>query len=477
MRRLDRDSVAVLLVPPLGWTGTQNYSGLYPFDLHEYDGFTLLDPDSRYLLVSGSEVQGRPNRILRVSIDNGEVKTLASVEEPLDGYLNPALSPDGSTLAMVRYQGAGSIVLLSLSKTFEAGALKTLESKGVDVAFVAWTPDSRDLIASSGLNVPPPLFRISAASGVPQPLAWPGTWPAVSRQGRRLAFVRSYRDTNIWQVTLDKPGSAQRAINEPGIKKLASSSYREVFPQYSPDGKRLAFHSNRGGSVQIWTSDVDGSRASQLTSMDPSATTGTPRWSHDGQYIAFDSNAGGTTHIYVIKADGGQPRALSSGSSNNYVASWSHDGRWIYFTSNRSGQPQIWKVAFQGGTPEQITRNGGEASDVSPDGKWLYYTRNAGADGLWKMPIEGGEETRVIPNIYRYNYAITLQGIYYVPLPDAGRTSSVRYLNFATGASNEVVKIEKPVDLGLAVSPDGHSLLFTQLDYAGQDLMLVENFK
>ena len=65
----------------------------------------------------------------------------------------------------------------------------------------------------------------------------------------------------------------------------------------------------------------------------------------------------------------------------------------------------------------------------------------------------------------------------HLPAPAAGRTNSIHFLNFASGATTEILQIDKPVDLGLAVSPDGHNLLFTQIDYVGQDLMLVEDFK
>lgn len=111
------------------------------------------------------------------------------------------------------------------------------------------------------------------------------------------------------------------------------------------------------------------------------------------------------------------------------------------------------------------------------DGRWMYFTKGDGRDGLWRMPIAGGEENRVIENLYRFNYAVTSNGVYFVPLPNPGGTSSVQFLDFTTGAISRLVSIDRPIDLGLAVSPDEKELLFTQSDYAGRDLMLVENFQ
>ena len=475
VRLLDSDTVAVLLVPPLG--GPERKVGqFYTRQMYSLAMASLCwTPDSRYLLVTGSETKGDSNRVLRVAIDSGEARTLASVADRSEGYMRAEVSPDGASLAMVRFHGLGSMEVMSLGRGFEPGAVRSIEAAGLDVRNIAWTADSRDLIISIAGSNPRPLYRVRADGGPPQPMSWTGagaSGAAVARQGRRMAFVRSNRDTNIWQVSLDELRRGQ-----PAMQKLASSSFREVFPQYSPDGKRLSFHSNRSGSVQIWTADADGSRPVQLTSMDPMSINGTARWSPDGQYLSFDSNAGGYYQIYVIKADGGQPRALTSGTAGNYVSRWSPDGRWVYFSSNRSGRAEVWKVPPAGGTPVQVTRNGGECPEISPDGRVLYYTRNQGADGMWKMPIDGGEETRLTGAVFRYNYAVTKEGLYFVPAASAGGVSSVQFLNFATGATTEIVKIEKPVDLGLAVSPDGRYLLFTQEDYMGQDLMLVENFR
>ena len=417
VRFLSGDAFEVLRVPPLGGAerkiGQFYTSEIYSFPLAAF----CWTPDSRYLLVAGSEAKNQSNRILRVAVASGEVTTLAKIDDGSAGYGAPALSRDGSTLAMVHHHGIGSLELLSLSKTFEPGALRKLSLPDHDIRMIAWDADDRSLIASLVQSNPHPLYRVFISRGAIQPLGWTGpgaSGPAVSRQSRRLAFTRAYRDTNIWRLSLDRKGRGQ-----PALEKLASSSFREVFPQYSPDGKRLVFYSNRTGSVQVWTANADGSQAGQLTSMDPLATTGTPRWSPNGQYISFDSNAGGHFQIYVIKADGGQPRALTSGDSNNFVTSWSHDGRYIYFTSSRSGEMQIWRIPFAGGSPERVTRKGGECADISPDGQWIYFTKAGGNGGVWRMPVAGGEGTQLTGPIFRYNYAIAQDGLYFMPAPAA----------------------------------------------------------
>jgi Tol biopolymer transport system component len=249
-----------------------------------------------------------------------------------------------------------------------------------------------------------------------------------------------------------------------------------VFPQYSPDGKRVTFYSNRAGKLDIWVANADGSQAARLTSL-AGTTTGSPRWSPDGQEISFDSDTGGNYQIYTVSADGGQPRKLTKDAFTNITTNWSHDGRWIYFASKRSGDFQVWKMPAQGGDAVQVTHGGGIAPTESPDGKTLYFTKNDGSQGLWKMPLGGGPETKVVPDLHRYNYAVTDKGIYFTPDATRDRSASVQYLDFATGIATAIVKIQKPLDLGITVSPDGRTLLYTQIDRAGRNLMLVENFR
>jgi hypothetical protein len=133
------------------------------------------------------------------------------------------------------------------------------------------------------------------------------------------------------------------------------------------------------------------------------------------------------------------------------------------------GELDIWRMRPDGSAPEQVTRGRAEAPSISPDGQWLYFTKEEGVQGLWRMPISGGPETLVVEALFRYNYAVTARGVYYAATPSTkDQTSTVRFLDFATGKTSDIAPIDRRVDLGLAVSPDGRYLLFTKIDYLGR---------
>jgi Tol biopolymer transport system component len=470
----DDRTVSVLLISPLGGRETR----LGQFHTRRYIGGNLASlcwsADSRYLILSASEKPGAPSALLRVDVATRAVTTLATLPVPADGYTGPSLSPDGATLAAIRIASGNTVELFSISPALEITGSRLLPEAGANVGALDWTPDGQDLVFSHALNNPLPLYRIPAAGGTPGPLGWTGggaVGPAVGRTSGKLAFTRVVRDVNLYRAPLAGPGRAM-----PDRQRLAPSSFREVFPQLSPDGRRLAFFSNRLGTIQIWTADADGSRAAPLTSLGATSTTGTPRWSPDGTRISFDSTDSGMYQVYVVNADGGQPAMLTRGPSASFGATWSPDGRWIYFASNASGRYEIWRVAPGGGDPEQVTREGAVSPDISPDGRWLYYLKEPPARGLWRRPIDGGTETMVTPDLYRYNFALTAAGVYFVKVRPAGAAADVLYLDLGTKAITDVLALDRPPDLGLSISPDGKSLYFAQLDYSGQDLMLVEGF-
>ena len=227
-------------------------------------------------------------------------------------------------------------------------------------------------------------------------------------------------------------------------------------------------------------SDAEGHDLVQLTSLGKS-NTGTPRWSPDGRRIAFDARSGEAADIYVIDADGGPPRRVTTESSDDVVPSWSHDGRWIYFASKRTGRWEVWKVPSAGGASVQVTRNGGFAAFESHDGRSLYYAKGIEVNGLWSVPVTGGEEQPVLefPDVGYWGYwAVAQNGIYFV------NTDTRPYaLEFFDSAARRTVHIASlaraPIawDSGLALSPDEQTLLYVQEDQVSSDIVLVENFR
>jgi Tol biopolymer transport system component len=363
------------------------------------------------------------------------------------------------------------------------GEPKRLTYDGLWVRGLAWTPDGREVVFSSSRGGSYGLWRVPASGGAPEQVVGVGRdahFPSISRRGNRLAYTESFSNTNIWRIQMPGTGVPAPAATSSPTKLIASTRVQDS-QQFSPDGKRIAFASDRSGSLEIWVSDSEGLNPVQLTSIG-SRTTGTPRWSPDGQWIAFDSRPGGNPDIYVINAQGGSPRRLTTDLAADVVPSWSRDGKWIYFGSNRTGEFQIWKVPSEGGQAIQITRKGGFEAFESPDGKLIYYAKGRYVPGIWKVAREGGEETPVpglaTAGYYRY-WAVTERGIYFVPHRITPRPV-LQFFSFATQQATQVLALDKPpmwATPGLAISPDEHWILYAQIDRDVADIMLLENFR
>ena len=275
-------------------------------------------------------------------------------------------------------------------------------------------------------------------------------------------------NTDIWRIGTD--GSAAIAF--------LTSTLRDTSPQYSPDGQRIAFESGRGGdSIAIWLANADGSEATQATRL-ANEQCGSPRWSPEGRWIAFDClEPEGGWDIWAIEASGASPRRLTHGAGDNIAPSWSHDGRWIYYGAKRSGRFEIWRVPSAGGAVRQVTRNGGYIAFESVDGSVLFYTLSEfGSEGLFAKRLPDGDEVPLIrERIGRRGFAVFSDGIYY--LGAAGPDFKIRFYQFATRVTRTLAEVEGQLQLGLAVSPDRKSFLFSKVVFSGSDLMLIENFR
>src|SRR5262249_50705356 len=156
-----------------------------------------------------------------------------------------------------------------------------------------WSADERSVLFSAYLGGKAGLWKVSAeARDSAVQVNDSGAYPAVARRGNRLAYGRQMHGLNIWQLDLAAPGAPEATLLVP----LTSQTDQGPGPQFSPDGKKLAYMSDRSGTMEIWVSDRDGGNPRQLTSV---GHAGTPRWSPDGQTVAFDLPGRNSTHIYT----------------------------------------------------------------------------------------------------------------------------------------------------------------------------------
>lgn len=280
------------------------------------------------------------------------------------------------------------------------------------------------------------------------------TEPQLTPDEKNIVYVRRFADpktdkrySNLWIVSTSPNGEH---------RPLTSGSFTDANPALSPDGRRLAFTSNRDGSPQIWMLWLESGQMARISNLDEAPAN--LRFSPDGKWLAFNSfalgkgpriatdmpappegakwaepakvydrlvyranGAGyldpGFDHLFVIPAEGGTPRQISSGDfKHDNAAVFTPDGQALIVAANRRADAdmepldtELWEFSLKDGAAKALTTRRGPDNDpaISPNGKWIAYTgfddRYQGyqVDQLWLVSRDGGTPRSLTPDLDR----------------------------------------------------------------------------
>ena len=228
-------------------------------------------------------------------------------------------------------------------------------------AVPAWSPDGQKIAFMSFRDEPRDIYVMNPDGtnliNLTQSPERSDSHPSWSPDGKQIVFSTG----DIW--VMDADGENQR--------NLTNHHAGDINPEWSPDGRQIAFSSNRDRAWEfegwdnqdIYVMNTNGTNLTNLTNH-PARDVG-PDWSPDGKQLAFSSNREGNTEIYVMNADGTNPINLANHPAEDRSPDWSPDGTRIAFSSNRDGdwekKPndnwEVYVMSTDGANPINLTNH------------------------------------------------------------------------------------------------------------------------
>lgn len=453
------DHNEIILIPALGGAERKLYENA------SYASISF-SPDSKFLAHANLDTSKNEAGIFSINLQTNEKKRITFPENPTVDH-TPRFSPDGKTLAFIRYFSSFDREIFTVP--IAGGEPRQITKDNVRIYGLAWNIDSEKLFFTSfrtanRLN----LWQVSLNGGEPQMIPTGSKELqslAVSPDGKTIAFAEETADENVWEID----GKQSRP--------LIRSTRADHSPQFSPDGNQIVFASDRTGNYEIWIADADGKNQRQLTNSENSK--GSPRFSPDGKFIAYDAQIIDKTDVYIISVNGGESKKLTESDKNGFLPAWSADGKSVFFISNRSGEDQIWKMFAEGGEAVQITKKGAFEMYAAADGKTLIYSKGSGKAGLWSVGING-ENEKPIPELAEVgawrSWLVSSKGVYFTAFATQP-PFSLKFFDFETRQTSEITNMEKSPLLyysNLSVSTDGKKILYARQDQSASTILFAE---
>lgn len=422
-------------------------------------------PDGRALLFADRLfADAGVGGIYRVELSGGARRqiTVAAGEQR---DFSPRVSPDGKTLAFVRYFSHGHGELFTVS--VDGGQPHQLTHDNRDIQGLSWSKEGKSLIFCSNRKSFFQLWTMPYIGGEAALLATnttSATSPASFHHSSTVAFVDASENWNIWRYPITVQGLGT------GIP-LLSSSGRNHDPRYSPDGRHIAWISDRSGTLEVWLSDADGLSPRQVTHFG-GVWVNSINWSPDGKTIAVDARPLGHAAVYAVEISLGATRLLDDAPFEQRMPAWSVDATSIYFNSVRDGAVAVYKRSLQTGIVNRVSEHEMYMGAESVDGLKLFFSDRSG--GMYEGLLDGSRVHPLGIHVFPVkSWEPSAHGFVYstASVPNG----STQILEYNGDTSRLLGSPSKPLvtnDPDLSPSPDGHWLLVAQQDMMRSDIKL-----
>ncbi len=439
--------------------------------------------DGKHVAVSLSP-RDRPWQIALVSVADGSVRVLRTLDRRGPGYVS--LSPDGRYVAYdFPQKEEGKERDIFILPTDGSREIRLVLHPATDRT-IGWTPDGTGLLFASDRTGTMDLWLIQVDQGKPQ-----GPPLLVKKEGGNIIplgitregsfyYALSVGTEEIYVATLD---AAAGRIVSPPVALSRRYTGGSLAPDWSPDGRYLAFASRRipavsgasGRVITIRTVET-GEERELLSRIDPRYNL---RWSPDGRtLLVVGVGPENQSGAYAINAQTGDVVASIPWA---YWIEWSRDGKSIYYLHNDPNKARVLIRDFQTGQDTVLSNDPMRPMAVSPDGRWLAFSTSSGAHAytLNVMPVSGGNARELL----RVQQAGDLWSIAWAP--DGRQLFFVKRYVSENRAELWRIAVEggEPQNLGVAVNtisqisihPDGRRIAYNY-GATNSEIWVMENF-
>ncbi len=429
--------------------------------------------DGKWLCFTSELGPSSHHALFLLSLDSGSVRPFFARSGSPEGDSSPAFSPDGRWLAFARYAGAFNSKLFIqrvTAKLEPAGEPHLVLNTSGNSTTPVWLSDSKRILFLDHDGERIMQAQIGGAAKLAYIASARLSGLTVDGLGLHLIASQGLDDDDIWTLPLNGLRVAGQA------KRVAYSTASEAQPRFSPDGRLLAFRSNRSGASEVWLADSNGEKPRQLTHIG-AYIAGYPHWSPNSSFLVFHARRPDEPQVYAIRVQDGVACQITHERPGFSIPIFSLNGKVIYMTETRPDGPMVSRVSAAGGTPQPLW-SGCCAEEAPGRGLLLYgkleqpgiYGRSLSGDALKNAEIRLVKDSLPLAA----GFEPVDDGIYYVGCTPAGRPRAFRFYSFASGQSVDIAPTPPNYTADLAVAPDRSRLAYTTAARGSQDLVQLD---